>query len=632
MSEKTLAEAVITLNALSETVSLKADEGENLLDVLRQRPDLAPPAPCAGHGRCGKCRIILEFAGKDGIPEIHEVERAVITDADLDNGVRLACRLTVSEGMRIRLEERGIARIETRVEGSDVELNPVLVKKAVILPVGSLEDQRSSAVRLEEALELPIGSLPHALSRLLPSIPDGNTPLTAILDDGFPVALDIGVDTTDALWTAAVDIGTTTVAMYLVNLADGVVAGSRAEMNRQGPFGADVISRLEYARKGVKETAELQSAIVGQLAGLLESLLQEHGVASDDIHMLAVAGNTAMIHLMAGWDSKGLGEAPFLPAVLESQPFPAEDIGFNGFSRLRIWPLPSLSAYVGADITSGIVASGMHNREGTDLLLDIGTNGEMALGGSGGLVCCSTAAGPAFEGAHLSSGVGSIPGAVDHVDWIDGRMMFSTIDKMPAVGFCGSGVVDLVAFFVKSGLMDDTGRFVEQLPEVTTETETDSEGRFGGLTIESEEYGPVFVWGTDTASDRRLSFNQKDLREVQLAKAAIAAGLETLLGQAGLSAEDVGTIWLAGGFGSYIRPDSAAAIGLIPANMAAKTRSLGNAAARGAIICLLSREKHQEVRGISEQAKTIELSGRPDFQNAYIEAMMFPAGCGSGAV
>ncbi len=624
MSDTSTAKAVITLSVGDETVSLAAAPDENLLEVLRQRPDLAPPAPCAGRGRCGLCRIILESTGKGGTPEIHEDERALLTDADLKDGIRLACRVTAADGMRIRLEEAGIAHIETRAEGSEVELDPVLVKRAVILPAGSLEDQRSSAARLEEALDLPGGSLPHGLSRLLPSIPDGNTPLTVVLDDGRPVALDIGIDTTEALWAAAVDIGTTTVAMYLVNLADGKVVGSHAELNRQGPFGADVISRLEHARKGAAEVVELQQTIVGQLSGLLKALVKEHGVEAGDVHLLAVAGNTAMIHLMAGWDAKGLGEAPFLPAALDSPPFPGKDIGFKGFPRLRIWPLPSLSAYVGADITGGIVASGMHVRDNTDLLLDIGTNGEITLGGSGGLVCCSTAAGPAFEGAHLSSGVGSIPGAVDHVDWIDGRMTFSTIDKVPAVGFCGSGVVDLVAFFVKSGLMDDTGRFVDQLPEATLES--DGEGRFGGMTIEKGETGPVFVWGINAAAGRRLLFTQKDLREVQLAKAAVAAGVETLLRQAGLTAEDVGTLWLAGGFGSYIRPDSAAVIGLIPTDLASKTRSLGNAAARGAILCLLSREKHEEVRRLSDEAKTIELSGRPDFQNAYIEAMMFPAG------
>jgi len=614
--DSTASKAItIKLTGMDESISLSAEAGDNLLEVLRQRPDLAPPAPCAGRGRCGKCRIILEDAGIAGIPGFHEDERATLTDADLEKGIRLACRLKVSDGMKIRLEENGVSRIETRAEGSDVELNPRLEKKVVVLTPGSLEDQRSAAARLEEALGVPKGILPHSLSSLIPSIPDGKTPITVVLDDGEPVALDIGKDSSAALWAAAVDIGTTTVAMYLVNLADGKVAGSKAELNRQGPFGADVISRLEYARSGEKETAELQTAIVGQLSHLLTALIKEYDVESQDIHMLAVAGNTAMLHLMSGWDSKGLGEAPFLPAVLETRPFSADEIGFKGFSRLRIWPLPSLSAYVGADITSGIVASGMHKRSRTDLLLDIGTNGEMALGSADGLACCSTAAGPAFEGAHLSSGVGSIPGAVDHVDWINGKMTLSTIDRIPATGFCGSGVVDLVAFLVESGLVDDTGRMVESLSEV--------EGDFGSLTVEIGETGPEIVFPEGDNIHRRLAFTQKDLREVQLAKAAVSAGVETLLGQAELSVEDVDTLWLAGGFGSYIRPESAAIIGLIPSGFAEKTRSLGNAAARGALLSLLSREKHAELRGISETAETIELSGRPDFQNAYIEGMMF---------
>ena len=619
MSEKSTASEAIILVSGESTVSLNLTPGENLLEVLRQRPDLAPPAPCAGRGQCGRCRIILESTGENETPEIRDDERAALSEADLNRGVRLACCVPASDGMRVRLEENAISRIETRAEGSEVELDPILVKKTVVLPTGSLDDQRSSAARMEDALDLAGGSLPYQLSCQLPGIPDGVTPITVVLDDGLPVALDVGSDTSESLWTAAVDIGTTTVAMYLVNLADGEVAGSTAEMNRQGPFGADVISRLEHARKGPDEKDELQAAIVEQLSEMVNALLKRFSVNPIDLHLLAVAGNTAMIHLLTGWDAHGLGEAPFLPAVLESPPFPSDLIGFHGFSRMRIWPLPSLSAYVGADITGGIVASGMHVRGGTDLLLDIGTNGEMALGGAGGLVCCSTAAGPAFEGAHLSSGIGSVPGAVDHVEWIDGRMAFSTIDKVPAIGFCGSGVVDLVAFFVKSGLMDETGRFVDSIPE------DEDTSRFNGMTVENGDFGPEFVWDIPGGSKPRLSFTQKDLREVQLAKAAVAAGVETLLGQAGLSAEDVGTLWLAGGFGSYIRPDSAAVIGLIPAEFAAKTRSLGNAAARGAILCLLSREKHDEARRISTEAKTVELSGRHDFQNAYIEAMMFPA-------
>ncbi len=615
---ETDSQITIKLTTASESVFLIAEAGENLLEVLRQRPDLAPPAPCAGRGRCGKCRIILDDAGNKGTPAIHDDERATITEADLEKGIRLACRLEAVDGMSISLEEKGASRIETRAEGSDVELNPRLVKKVVVLSPGSLDDQRSASSRLEDSLGLTPGTLPYRLSRLIPSIPDGESPITVVLDDGEPVALDVGRDSSTALWAAAVDIGTTTVAMYLVNLKDGKVAGSRAELNRQGPFGADVISRLEYARNGEKETVELQRAIVGQLSHLLSALADEHEVSREDVHMLAVAGNTAMLHLMAGWDSKGLGEAPFLPAVLETEPFLAEEIGFEGFPRLRIWPLPSLSAYVGADITSGIVASGMHKRNSSDLLVDIGTNGEMALGGAGGLVCCSTAAGPAFEGAHLSSGVGSIPGAVDHVDWIKGKMTFSTIDSIPAAGFCGSGVVDLAAFLVKSKLVDDTGRMVESLEE--------AEGDFGSITVETGETGPEIVFSEGPDIHCRLAFTQKDLREIQLAKAAMSAGVETLLKQAGLSVKDVGTLWLAGGFGSYIRPESAAAIGLIPPEFAEKTRSLGNAAARGALLSLLSREKYDEICSVSKAAKTIELSGRPDFQNAYIEGMMFPEG------
>lgn len=618
MSGKPVMNATISLIVENETILLEAEAGDNLLNVLRGRPDLAPPAPCAGRGRCGRCRVLLLDSGAAAAPGFHEDELRALNTADRENGVRLACRLPAVDGMKIALEEGGVARIETRVEGSDVELDPVLVKMVVVLPVGSLEDQRSSAERLEDELGLNRGLLPHSLARLLPGVPDGEKELTVVMENGMPVALDLGSDSSGTLWSAAVDIGTTTVAMYLVNLADGNVAGSAAEMNRQGSFGADVISRLEYARKGPEEATELQNVIVDQLSELLSNLAVEHGVDSADIHMLAVAGNTAMIHLLTGWDAHGLGEAPFLPAALQSPPFFAAEIGFVGYPRLRIRPLPSLSAYVGADITGGLLASGMHERDGTDLLLDIGTNGEMALGGSRGLVCCSTAAGPAFEGAQLSSGIGSVPGAVDHVDRVDGRMEFTTIDNLPALGFCGSGVVDLVAFFVSSGLMDDTGRMAEEL------TGDDGSRLYGGLTVKKGDSGPLFVW-KDAISGRTLSFNQKDLREVQLAKAAIAAGLETLLGQAGLSVEDIGTLWLAGGFGSYIRPDSAAAIGLIPRDLVPKTRSLGNAAARGALLCLLSRKQNQKARDISAEARTIELSGRPDFQNAYIEAMMFPA-------
>ena len=611
-------EVTISLMRGSDSIDVSLNGQTDLLDALRRAGTMVPSAPCGGRGRCGMCRVVLESPGSGTSAPLHEDELRLLTESEIAEGVRLACRLPVTPGMRVRLPEHAASRIETRAEGEDVALDPILTKRAVVLPPGSLEDQRSAAARLEEVLGLESGSLPNRMARLLPSIPDGTTPITVVMQDGRPVAMDVGRDSTGELWCAAVDIGTTTVAMYLVNLADGKVAGSKAALNNQGAFGADVISRLERARDGEDGVRQLQAVIVDQIAGLLTDLTKEHQVDPDDVHLLAAAGNTAMIHLMTGWDSRGLGEAPFLPASLECPAFPAEEIGMNGFRRLRVWPLPSLSAYVGADITGGLIASGMRDRDTTDLLLDIGTNGEMSLGGASGLVCCSTAAGPAFEGAHLSSGVGSVPGAVDHVDFIEGRMTYTTIDGAPPLGFCGSGVVDLVAFLVRSGLMDETGRLVESLDDV------EGSDNYGTLSLDVQDGGTVLYWNVDEVSGKRVTFTQKDLREVQLAKAAIAGGVETLMAHAGIGVDDIGTLWLAGGFGSYIRPESAAAIGLIPRRLAGKTKSLGNAAARGAILCLLSKTKSAEARSIAGEAKTIELSGRGDFQNAYIEGMMFP--------
>ena len=601
-----------TVEARQGETVVEAVRRSSVLEDMRRTHDVSLPAPCAGRGRCGRCRIILDNPGSAEVPPLHEAEEELLSEKDVQNGVRLACQLHVVDGMKLRLEKTVAARIETRVEGFEGDMDPILVKRVAVPTAGSLEDQRSMSARVEDELGLIRGSLPHSLIRLLPSIPDGKTPVTVVLDDDTPVALDVGEDTSDALWAAAVDIGTTTVAMYLVNLADEEVTGSKAELNAQSSFGADVISRLEHARKGETESLELQKIITNQLARMLGSLTGEFGVDASDIHLLAVAGNTAMIHLMNGWDARGLGEAPFLPGSLESPAFNSEEIGITGFPRLRIWPLPSLSAYVGADITGGLIASGMKYREGTDLLLDIGTNGEMAIGGVEGLLCCSTAAGPAFEGAHLSSGSGSVAGAVDHVDWSDAKLSYSTIDGTAPIGFCGSGVVDLVAFLVKSGLMDETGRIADG------PTETDS-ADYSGLEFSSGEYGTELRWPAPGPG-----FTQKDLREVQLAKAAIRAGIDTLLGHAGIEAKEIGTLWLAGGFGNYIRPESAAAIGLIPRELAGKTRSLGNAAARGALLCLLSRKYREDSRSIAREAVTIELSGRPEFQNAYIEAMMFP--------
>lgn len=582
-------------------------EGGTLLEAIRRLADTPLPAPCAGRGQCGRCRVTLEGSV---IPRPVESEIASLSAAERDNGVRLACRHPLESGMRVRLDSAGAARIEIRAMGYDDPVDSPLARSPLSLPPGTLEDQRSHAARVEGAMDLPVGTLPRYLASELTLGDLGNGDLSVVSWEGEPRALDPSSDT--RLWTVAVDIGTTTVAAYLADVSTGTVVEIEAALNRQSPYGADVVSRLEHARKGPEEADALREAITGQLKTMIGDLLDRGGVAARDLHVLSVAGNTAMIHLLTGLDASGIGEAPFLPAALEIPPFFAGEIGIEGFPRLRVHPLPSLSAYVGADITGGILASGMNRREGTDLLLDIGTNGEMALGGKEGLVCCSTAAGPAFEGAHLSSGSGSVAGAVDHFDLVDGTLSYTTIDNAPAVGICGSGVVDFVAAALEAGAIDETGRIVEELGP-----------NFAGPRLESGETGPEFVWDAPEAPGGTITFSQKDLREVQLAKAAIAAGVETLMNLDSTEPDSIGTVWLAGGFGSYIRSDSALAIGLLPRAFEGKVRSLGNAAARGALMTLFSRDHLSEAYRVARESRTVELSGREDFRNAYVEAMFF---------
>ncbi len=590
-----------------ETV-LETPAGMTVLEALRSEPQAFLPAPCAGRGRCGRCRIVVEG---EAIPRPDPTERELLSEEDLADGVRLACRTRPAADLRIRRDDPGRARIHTETGGLVAGVDPLVSRQLLKIPPGHLEDQRDLAERLSTALDRKPGRIPLWLLKDLPS-PTAVAPVvTAVGLPGEIVSLESG-DFRDMSWTAAVDIGTTTVAAYLVD-ASGTVIDSAASLNAQAPWGADVVSRLEYARTGSSGARDLQQAIVRQLTSLLGELTARNGVPPEYLHALTVTGNTAMIHFLAGLDSTGLGESPFLPTAREIPPFPSWEIGITGFSRLWIVCLPCISAYVGADIVAGILAAGMHTRKETCLLLDIGTNGEMALGNRDRLICCSTAAGPAFEGAHLSAGLGSVPGAVDHVDLRDGELFFTTIDDAPAAGFCGSGIVDLTAFLLRAGLADDTGRLDE-----------DPSRSPSGLSIRPGDAGSELVWDAGITRGRELTFTQKDLREVQLAKAALAAGVETLLAVTETDVEDIDTVFLAGGFGNYIRPESAAVIGLLPPALSGKVRSLGNAAARGALMTLLSRRHMDEAIHIARNAESLELSGREDFRHHYVESLFFP--------
>lgn len=405
----------------------------------------------------------------------------------------------------------------------------------------------------------------------------------------------------------ACDIGTTTVVCRLVDLSTGETLAALGRGNAQRSYGADVIARIRAAMDG--QLPALTTAIREQLSQMLADLCQEAGAAPDQISRMAIAANTTMCHLLCGLDPTGLGAAPFAPLSRfgDCRPAAALDLPFDG----EVYLAPAVSGYVGGDITADLLAAGADQAESLLLLIDVGTNGEMALGHGDRFICCSTAAGPAFEGAQLSCGMTAAPGAVSAVAWRDGALACSVIGGGEAVGLCGSGLLDAAAVMLDLGAVDETGRMLD--PE-----EDDIPPALAPYLSLTDDGRPAFRL-TD-----RVYVTQEDIRKLQLGKGAIAAGVQVLLDGYGADPGQIGQLLLAGGFGSYLRPESAARIGLIPRELLGVTRAIGNAAAEGAQMALVSASARARLLSLRESMDYRELSGLSAFNAAYMDAMMFP--------
>ena len=385
---------------------------------------------------------------------------------------------------------------------------------------------------------------------------------------------------------AAIDIGTTTVAVYIYDLSSGELTDVFSEVNRQRIFGADVVSRIEYSVKN-GHTA-LSNTVISQINSMLGGRRPDR---------VTVAGNTVMEHLLAGLDPSGMARVPFTTRSLFGGSFtPSEGLLEAG----EVYLLPAVSAFVGGDMTGAVVAAGLDEDGPARMLVDIGTNGEIALRSEGRLLCCATAAGPAFEGCGISCGMGGLPGAVRGIRLGKKGLELSVIGNTRPVGICGSGLIDALAVMLELGAMDETGRLDE-----------DCEGVF-------EENGELCFRISED-----ITLTQGDIRAVQTAKAAICGGMLTLIKRAGLEPCDISTLYIAGGFGSGIDPENAGKIGLYPSELSKKTVVLGNAAGRGAAAALLNDGARERCEAVAATAEYIELSSDPDFGDYFIDAMLF---------
>lgn len=574
----------ITVTHDRDTHTLAVPKNTPLVTALRNEGLLV--APC-GIGKCGKCRIVC-----DTVPT--EEEKKHLTPPELRSGIRLACYTHPVEGMRVSVPKAHKLKVQTQFRDAAYTLAPPLTRVAFQAPLPDIHDQRPDLTRLMDTT----GTTRHSLSlhqqSALPAFLRQNAFSGHATLEG-DCLVDYGASP-DHLGMI-VDIGTTTVATLLVDLNTGKVLAVDGSHNAQAPFGADVMTRIQYGMEhGIDR---LQAAIIDQLNTQLKGLLATCGAS--DVSLISLAGNSTMMHLLCGLDPEFISKAPFIPTSLDAMNIPARDLGIRSHARACL--LPGVSAYIGADIVASLLATGAVGSDQTFLLTDIGTNAETVLYANGTCYACSAAAGPCFEGANLSCGMPGQPGAIDAVFDADDGFGVTTIDNQNATGLCGSGVIDAIALLLNREALDKTGRLQAQ-------------GPLSGA-IEGEKNTTRFNL-TDG-----VSLSQKDIRQVQLAKAAVRSGIEILMAEAHITPAEIDTLYLAGGFGSAIHPESASRIGMIPKVLLPKITVLGNAASFGALRYVAEQGGIATAAEIVASGRHIELSAHKAFSAEYMKRMAF---------
>jgi uncharacterized 2Fe-2S/4Fe-4S cluster protein (DUF4445 family) len=592
-----------------------------LITTAANQAGVAIEQVCGGKGTCGKCKVRM-LSGELG--PVSESERRHLSEQELAGGYRLACQAAVLEDASIEVPwAAAMAGVSILVEGvlEPVLADPLVQKSTLRVPSPTLADQVADYEALrrllpaspEDAARPTVG----ALRELPGALRAAGGLLTVVRSGDLLISVEPG-DSRGSLYGFACDIGTTTVVGYLLDLTSGRRMAVASTLNPQTRFGDDVVSRIEVARRDAAGLEALRSAIVDAVDDLIGQTVREAGIRREQVHALSVVGNTCMHHLFLGLSPAALGHSPYVPVVVGPLQLAAADAGLHAHPAAQLFLLPNIAGFVGADMVGVLLATGLLRKDGIRLAIDIGTNGEMALGSPARMLACSTAAGPAFEGAQLSHGMRAADGAIDRVEInAGGELHVHAIGRGKLRGICGSGAVDAIACLRRLEVVDHTGRLLT--PDEVSAGQRDSlaERRV------AHHQGGAFVLASPehTAIGGPIVLTQRDIRQIQLGKGAIRAGIEILMKELGVEPEQVVEVCLAGAFGNYVRPASALTIGLIPHFPQAPITPVGNAAGAGAQMALLSRQAWQEAAAIQGQVEHIELSLRPDFPQVFMGAM-----------
>lgn len=576
---------------------------------------------CGGIGRCGKCKVIVEKEGEAYVDSITENEKALLSPTEISAGYRLACRTHVKGNLTVRIpEESRTGRQKLQVEGIEtpVKLEPLIKKYFLKLPTPTLKDARSDVDRLLDELKRQYAfenlEINYNLLQSLPLILRSSewSITVATWNDNTIISVEPG-DTTSRIFGYAFDIGTTKLAGYLLDLNTGKVVAVESLMNPQISYGEDVITRITYASRGFKEQKELQQTIINGVNQILKRLLDKTGVRMEEVYEVTVVGNTAMHHIFLNICPKYLALSPYPPVIKRGTNVKAEKIGVEINPNGNVYVLPVIAGFVGADAVAVILATEMYKRDELCMALDIGTNTEVFLGNKEGILTCSCASGPALEGAHIKYGMRAATGAIEKVriDPDTLEVEYWTVDNAKPCGICGSAMVDILAEMLKAGIIEVTGKLNKDITSPR-------------LHILESGLEFVLAWGKETLTGEDIVFTQKDIREIQLAKAAIHTGTMTLMKKRGIVEEDIDILFIAGAFGSYIDPKNARIIGMYPEIALDKIRVVGNAAGTGARMALTSKKARKTAEEISDKVTYVELAAEPNFQAEFFNSNALP--------
>jgi len=585
---------------------IHADNGTKIFQVSRDY-GVGLASLCGGKGTCGKCKVRI-VSGEVSPPD--DREKKALSSEEIAQGYRLACLTKVYGDIRVEIPVESLVvsqRIQLSGEEKGTIFDPVVQTINVVLSRPSKTDSRSDQVRLTDYLAENHGLTDiridlHAQRRLSSILRDGEWRAKIGLH-GSEVVTAVRVE--DKVLGLAIDLGTTKIATYLTDLETGDILTAKGMMNPQIAYGEDIISRMSYAIDHDGET--LQNVVVDGLNTFITQLCSEVGLAPDGIAEVVLVGNTAMHHLCLGLPVRQLLLAPYVPAVTSSWCMKARDIGMVACPGACVYTMPNIAGYVGADHVAMLLATGLNDARDTAIRIDIGTNTEITLAANGQFRACSCASGPAFEGAHIKHGMRAMAGAIERVRIDGASVALQTIDDQPPVGLCGSGVLDAIAQLLGAGIIDEMGKLKSHPCVRQTET--------------CKEF--VLAGRDQSGTGKDVTLTEKDISEIQLAKAAIASGIHILLENANIAWREIDEVIIAGAFGTYIDVASAISLGMFPPLPLQRFSQVGNAAGIGAKLALISRTQRQIGVDIARRVGHVELTSYAGYSRVFANGLRF---------